>query len=84
MLLRDMTKTQINAAITARRRTAATYGIRARQAILCGNADLAERYARHATRMALCVVVMCNELYGESGWTADELELYFKLNVKYT
>lgn len=55
-----------------------------RQAIFCGNPGLAGDYAVHAARAAAQAICQANELYGELGWTVDELEKYFKLNAQFT
>lgn len=50
-----------------------------RRALTCKNPELAGVYARQAARFAAYVIETANLLYGESGWTVDELKQFFKL-----
>lgn len=66
------------------RKRAIAAGRLATEAINCGHSLLACDHAIHAARRARVVITAANELYGESGWTVDELEKYFKLSAKFT
>lgn len=50
-----------------------------RRALTCKNPELAGVYARQAARFAADVIKTSNLLYGELGWTVDELKQFFKL-----